>query len=450
MKSNTCNKYLGFTAFGESHGPAIGLVIEDVKAGQKFPLKEIQKALNERKPGKEQFVSSRQEEDKIEILSGVLKGITTGMPICLVVYNTDAKSEDYEHLKNIFRPGHADYSLFQKFKIYDYRGGGRASGRETISRVAAAGMTDEILKDIKIEMYPVRIGRIAATKINKPRGELNWPEAATYQQVQDYLLEVKAAGNSVGGIVEVQIENLPAGLGDPVFEKLDANLAKAILSIGGVKGIEFGDGFDLARLTGSEANDQMNNNGFLSNHAGGILGGISTGNTVKFRFVVKPTSSINVEQKTITHDGKNITTSIGGRHDICLIPRLMPVARAMIKLVLADAICYQKLVNEQKQDLSDYREAIDKIDEDILIAIRRRMEISRLIGKFKQERDLIIEDKDREIELFDSLKEKAVELNLSVDFVASLWKIIVAESKKIQVNHSLQVSNTYKNCPETV
>jgi chorismate synthase len=450
MKSNTCNKYLGFTAFGESHGPAIGLVIEDVKAGQKFPLKEIQKALNERKPGKEQFVSSRQEEDKIEILSGVLKGITTGMPICLVVYNTDAKSEDYEHLKNIFRPGHADYSLFQKFKIYDYRGGGRASGRETISRVAAAGMTDEILKDIKIEMYPVRIGRIAATKINKPRGELNWPEAATYQQVQDYLLEVKAAGNSVGGIVEVQIENLPAGLGDPVFEKLDANLAKAILSIGGVKGIEFGDGFDLAKLTGSEANDQMNNNGFLSNHAGGILGGISTGNTVKFRFVVKPTSSINVEQKTITHDGKNITTSIGGRHDICLIPRLMPVARAMIKLVLADAICYQKLVNEQKQDLSDYREAIDKIDEDILIAIRRRMEISRLIGKFKQERDLIIEDKDREIELFDSLKEKAVELNLSVDFVASLWKIIVAESKKIQVNHSLQVSNTYKNCPETV
>lgn len=432
MKGNSYGRFLGFTTFGESHGPVVGLVIEDVKPGIEFPLIEIQKALCERKPGSGKFSTSRQEKDEIQILSGVLNGITTGMPICLVVFNQDAKPADYEHLKNIFRPGHADYSLFQKFKIYDYRGGGRASGRETISRVAASGMVDKILEDIEIMIYPVQIGKIAATQFNDPHGELNWPDASNYQQLLTYLEEIKQAGNSVGGIVEVQIENLAAGLGDPVFEKLDANLAKAILSIGGVKGIEFGDGFELAKLTGNEANDQMNESGFLSNHSGGILGGISTGQKLKFRFVVKPTSSINLEQKTITHDGNNAKVKVGGRHDVCLIPRLIPVAKAMIKLVLADAISYQKLVEGWKQDLQDYREAIDKVDEDMLIAIKRRMEISKLIGKYKQENDLPIENKNREKEVLNILKEKAGELEIPEILIERIWQSIIVESKKQQ------------------
>jgi len=432
MKGNKFGQFLGFTSFGESHGPAIGLVIEDVKPGINFPLEEIQKALDKRKPGKGKLSTSRNESDKIQILSGVLNGITTGMPICLVVFNQDAKSFDYEHLKNIFRPGHAEYSLFRKFKIYDYRGGGRASGRETISRVAAAGMVEELLNDIQINIYPVQIGRIAATECKTQSGDLHWPDESNYEELTGYLDEIKASGNSVGGIVEVQIENIPSGLGDPVFEKLDANLAKAILSIGGVKGIEFGDGFELAKLTGLESNDQINESGFLSNHSGGILGGISTGQILKFRFVVKPTSSINIEQKTITHEGKNTAIKVGGRHDVCIIPRLIPVAKAMIKLVLADAISYQKLVANDKRNLVDFREAIDKIDEDILIAIKRRMEISKLIGNFKVENSLEIENKEREKELLESLKTKAGDLQISEELVKKIWQKIIEESKKQQ------------------
>ncbi len=432
MKGNSYGKYLGFTAFGESHGSAIGLVMEDVKPGIKFPLDEIQKLLNERKLGTGKFSTSREEKDEIQVLSGVFDGKTTGMPICLVVYNQDARPADYELLKNIFRPGHADYSLFQKFKIYDYRGGGRASGRETISRVAAAGLADDILKGIQIKIYPVQIGKIAAEKFSEFTNELNWPDESSYNKLLRYLEEIKESGNSVGGIVEVVINNLPAGLGDPVFEKLDANLAKAILSIGGVKGIEFGDGFELAKLTGNKTNDQMDDTGFLSNHSGGILGGISTGQTLKFRFVVKPTSSINIEQNTITHDGKTTSIKVVGRHDVCIIPRLMPVAKAMIKLVLADAVSYQKLVRSDKQDISDYREAIDKIDEDLLIALKRRMEISNLIGKYKHEQNLQIENKDREIELLNSLKLKAKELKISKELIDEIWKSIIKDSKRQQ------------------
>jgi chorismate synthase len=443
MKSNSYEKFLGFTSFGESHGPSIGLVIEDVKPGIEFPLAEIRKALNERKPGKGEFSTTRKEADEIQILSGVLEGITTGMPICLMVKNKDAHPQDYEHLKEIFRPGHADFSLFQKFKIYDYRGGGRASGRETISRVAAAGMVDKILEDIEIKIYPVQIGKIAATKFGESKNELHqrsnifsnelfWPDSSSYDDLINYLKEIKESGNSAGGIVEVQIENLPSGLGDPVFEKLDANLAKAILSIGGVKGIEFGDGFELAKITGSESNDQMDESGFLTNHSGGILGGISTGQMLKFRFVVKPTSSINIEQQTITHAGKATTIKVGGRHDVCIIPRLIPVVKAMIKLVLADAISYQKLISDKKQNLADYREAINKIDEDLIIALKRRMEISKLIGNYKKEHSLTIMNKKREIELLNSLKLKAEELEISEDLIESIWKLILKDSKKQQ------------------
>jgi len=433
MKSNSWGKYFGFTAFGESHGKAIGVVIEDVKPGIKFPLAEIQKELNARKPGKGKFSSSRREEDKIEVLSGVFEGKTTGMPICLIVYNKDAKSNDYEYLKNVFRPGHADFSYFKKFKIYDYRGGGRASGRETIARIAASGLINDLLKNIEIKLYPVQIGKFKVKNLDFGfSNELYWFDKENYHELIRYLEKIKKERNSVGGVVEVKITNLRAGLGDPVFEKLDANLAKAIISIGAVKGIEFGDGFRFASKTGLEANDQMNEQGFLSNHAGGILGGISTGQPLIFRFVVKPTSSIAIPQKTTDASNREKIIRIKGRHDICIIPRILPVAKAMIKLVLADAIGYQKLVEGNKLDLSDYREALDKIDEDILLALYRRQEISRLIGKYKKEHNLKIEDKSREKEILINLKQKAKSWNISETFVEAIWKLILAESKKIQ------------------
>ena len=433
MRSNSWNNYLGITTFGESHGIAIGVVIQDIKPGIKFPLVKIQKALDARKPGNKRFSSGRKEEDRIQILSGVFEGKTTGMPICLVVYNKDAKPEDYENLKNIFRPGHADFSLFQKFKIYDYRGGGRASGRETIARVAASGMVDHLLQDITIKIYPVKIGKFESSNIDTSfQNELNWPDRNNYNELVKYLKKIENSGDSIGGIVEVKIENIPAGLGDPVFEKLDANLAKAILSIGAVKGIEFGDGFNLADLQGSQANDQMSKEGFLSNHSGGILGGISTGQNIIFRFVVKPTSSINIEQKTISHTGEEVIFKSSGRHDTCIIPRIIPVAEAMIKLVLSDAISYNKLIDNTQLEINDFREAIDKIDEDILIGLLRRQEISKLIGEYKKKNNLKIEDKNREKELLEKLNLKARTWGFNEKQVSTLWKIIFEKSKKVQ------------------
>ncbi|MHA1795864.1 MAG: chorismate synthase [Promethearchaeota archaeon] len=433
MKSNSYEKYYGITTFGESHGKAIGVVIEDVKPGIEFPFEKIRNALNKRKPGTGTFSSTRKEKDELQVLSGVFEGKTTGMPICLLVYNKDARNKDYEHLKDLFRPGHADFSYFKKFKIYDHRGGGRASGRETISRVAASGLVEDILKDIKINIYPIKIGKFETSQTDLFfQNELSWHDRTNYENLIEYLNNIKNKGNSIGGIVEVKITNIPVGLGDPVFEKLDANLAKAILSVGAVKGIEFGDGFKLAALKGNEANDQMNKNGFITNHNGGILGGISTGDEVIFRFVVKPTPSINIIQKTITKDNKEVEFKSYGRHDTCIIPRIIPVAEAMIKLVLADTLSFQKLISNDKLELADYREAIDKIDEDILIALGRRQKISELIGIFKQENNLQIKNKEREEELLNTLKQKAEIWNIEESLVTDIWDIIISESKKRQ------------------
>lgn len=433
MRSNSYDKYYGVTTFGESHGKAIGVVIEDVKPGIEFPLEKIQSALDKRRPGKGTFSSSRNEKDELQVLSGVFEGKTTGMPICLLVYNKDAQKQDYEHLKNLFRPGHADFSYFKKFKIYDHRGGGRASGRETISRVAASGLVESFLTDISINVYPIKIGKFETTEIDSSfQNELSWHDKTNYKDLIEYLNYIKKEGNSIGGIVEVKILGLTAGLGDPVFEKLDANLAKAILSIGAVKGIEFGDGFELASMKGNEANDQMNKDGFITNHNGGILGGISTGDELVFYFVVKPTPSINITQKTVTKNNEKVEFESQGRHDICIIPRIIPVAESMIKLVLADALSHQKLISNDKLELSDYREAIDKIDEDILIALGRRQKISELIGKFKKENKLQIKNKEREEELLIELKQKAKLLNLDKELVNKIWKLLIIESKNKQ------------------
>ena len=433
MKANSFGKYFGIATFGESHGKAIGVLLQDVLPGIKFPYEEIKIAFSRRKTSSNPYSSQRKEADNFEVLSGVLNGVTTGMPICIIIYNKDHNSNDYENVKNIFRPSHADFSYYKKFKIYDYRGGGRASGRETIARVVAGELVDKLLEDIKIYAYPIKIGEIEAKEINLDfKNELNWYDKKTYPTLIKYLDNIKGEKDSVGGIVEVVIKNIPAGLGDPVFEKLDANLAKAVLSIGAIKGIEFGKGFELANMQGSGANDQINNSGFLSNNAGGIVGGISTGQDIVLRFVIKPTSSIGKQQKTVDIQNNEKVIKIKGRHDICIVPRILQVAVSMIKLTLADAISYQKLLSSQERKLNDYREAFDKIDEDILIAIGRRNLLARDIGLLKKRENLEIFDIKREEKVIVELVEKGKEWGLKAETIMRVWKTLLNESKDIQ------------------
>ena len=433
MRSNRWESFVGYTTFGESHGKAIGIVIEDVLPGIQFPLVKMQAALDARKPGQNEFSSSRKESDKIEIISGVFEGKTTGMPICILVYNQNMRSADYNRIKEIFRPGHADYTYFKKFKIYDYRGGGRSSGRETISRVIAGSFLEELIFPISIQIYTTQVGSFSCKYGNqKTENPFCWADEKSYSDLINYLAEIKKQGNSVGGIIEVRIKNLPAGLGDPVFEKLDANLAKAVLSIGAIKGIDFGDGFALSGFTGKESNDEMSESGFLSNHMGGILGGVSTGEPIVFRVVVKATPSISIPQDSITKNAENVTFSTKGRHDVCIIPRIIPVVKSMIQLVLADAIHHQKLIAGENPKLNDLREAIDKIDEDILIAIKRRNQISKKIGIWKKENNLPVIDNKREQKLITDLEKKATMWNMNSEIIQSIWKIILRESKKHQ------------------
>jgi len=433
MNGNKFGSWLGIRGFGESHGVAIGVLLEDIKPGIKFPIKEIEQEMERRRPGKAEYTSSRQESDRIKILSGVIDGITTGMPICLVVYNEDQRSEDYIALKEIFRPGHADWSWYHKFKILDWRGGGRTSGRETIARVAAGAVVKELIKPINVEAYPVQIGTIRAGAFQESfTNQLFWHDPTTYDAVLQELSDAKEAGDSLGGILEIRISNIRAGLGDPVFSKLDAKLAEAMLSIGGVKGIEFGAGFELAGWHGCQANDQMDASGFLTNHSGGILGGISTGEPVIMHLVVKPTSSISKKQKTVDIYNTEHEIEIKGRHDTCLIFRIIPVAEAMVRLVLADCVSYQKLVESKERSLDDYREVLDRIDEDILLALKRRKEIIKLIGEYKLMKNLNIRDTHREIGLINDLKSKAELWKINPQLVESIWELILADSRKSQ------------------
>ena len=419
MKSNSFGKYFGFTAFGESHGQYMGLVIEDVLPNIEFPYRDLQIALEKRRPGQAEYTSQRKENDDFEVISGVFEGKTTGMPICILFKNNDFRSEDYEFLRNQFRAAHADFSWFQKYKIYDFRGGGRASGRETISRVAAGAFIKNILGNILINVYPIKIGHICIRSYDesfKETNSLSWCCPDTYDDVSIILKSTQDELDSLGAIVEAQILNIPAGLGDPVFEKLDANLAKAILSIGGVRGIEFGSGFELSEMKGSEA--------YLPHHQGGILGGVSDGNTIKLRIALKPISSIGKPVQNLAQ--------IKGRHDTCLVPRILSVIESMIQLVLADAIAHQDLISSKEKDLNSYREALDKIDEDLIISLYRRFEISKNIGVYKNKYNLPVFDENRENEIYSNIFEIADELDLSLDLVKNIWSLILDESKKRQ------------------
>jgi chorismate synthase len=344
---STFGRFFRVTTFGESHGPAVGVVVDGVPAGLAVDEQRVQRDLDRRRPGTSRFVSPRKETDQVEVLSGIADGRTLGTPIALLVRNRDVRSSDYSELREMFRPGHADFTYFRKYNVSPQPGGGRSSGRETVGRVAAGAVAKALLEPyaVKVYAYTVQIGNLSVTQLDREFAEtdpLRCADPEMAQAMADLVDEVRTAGDSIGGIIEVKATGVPPGLGDPVFGKLDAALGGALLSIGAVKGVAFGDGFDLAAMRGSQSNDAMDSRGFRSNHAGGVLGGISSGQDLVMRLAIKPTASISLPQSTVDLHGKERTISIHGRHDPCLCPRIGPVAEAMTALVLADALLEQR------------------------------------------------------------------------------------------------------------
>lgn len=341
MAGSSFGTLFRISTFGESHGGAVGVVVDGATPGVELGEADIQVQLDRRKGGQSAASTPRAEADVANILSGVFEGKTTGTPILIILYNKDARSSAYDEVKGLFRPGHADYTYLAKYGIRDWRGSGRASGRETAGRVAAGAVARKLLsaRGVKILGYTKRVAGIECESFDPDvieKNGLRACDAAAAERMMAEVEKVKADSDSVGGIVECRVTGVPAGLGEPVFDKLDAELAKAMLSIGAVKGIEFGAGFAAADLRGSQHNDWMDSNGFITNNAGGILGGISSGEEIVFRVVVKPTSSIASLQRTVNIEGKEVEVRTEGRHDVCICPRIVPVVEAMTALVLED------------------------------------------------------------------------------------------------------------------
>ena len=350
MASNSIGKIFRYTSWGESHGPAIGCVVDGVPPKIKLNENDIQYYLDKRKPGQSKYTTQRKEKDKVEILSGVFNGLTTGHPISLLIKNEDVKSKDYKEIKNLFRPGHADYTYWKKYGIRDYRGGGRSSARETAMRVAAGAIARKIIEN-KIKKKYKLIGaliQIGKHKINYKNWDENFinkndlfcPDKKIINIWQDSIKQARKDGSSIGAIIEIRCSGLPAGLGEPVYEKLDSDIARAMMTINAVKGVEIGNGFNCVNESGISNVDEMRiKNGkeyFLSNNNGGILGGISSGQEIICRFVVKPTSSILTSKKTININLKETSISTKGRHDPCVGIRAVPVGEAMMATTIAD------------------------------------------------------------------------------------------------------------------
>ena len=342
MSGNTLGRLFCVTSFGESHGPAIGCVVDGCPPGLELSEADIQPDLDRRKPGTSKFVTQRKEEDKVEILSGVFEGRTTGAPIGLLIRNTDQRSYDYEKIKLTFRPNHADYAYVQKYGMRDHRGGGRASARETAVRVAAAAIAKKYLKQKLGIVIRGCLEQIGPFKLEKKdwsavgRNPFFSPDPARVAELEQYIDELRSAGDSIGALIYVEALNVPPGLGEPVYDRLDADLAYALMSVNAVKGVEVGDGMAVVSMKGSEHRDELSPAGFLANHSGGITGGISTGQTVYARMALKPTSSITIPGKSIDQDGNAVEMRTTGRHDPCVGLRATPIAEAMMALVLID------------------------------------------------------------------------------------------------------------------
>ena len=350
MSFNTFGKIFRFTTWGESHGIAIGCVVDGCPPNIRLSEKDIQVDMNKRRPGKSKFTSQRKESDKVEILSGIFKGKTTGTPISMIIYNNDARSRDYETIKNKFRPGHADFTYFMKYGIRDYRGGGRQSARETAARVAAGAIARIVLnnflgKKFKVTGGVVQLGLLGCNKSKWNDKEIRnnpffCPDKKVIKIWEKYLLAVRKSGSSCGAIIELRAKGIPAGLGAPIYSKLDSDLASALVSINAVKGVNIGAGMSSAFMSGEENSDEIRKESgkikFATNNAGGILGGISTGQEILISFAVKPTSSIINKRKTIDKKGKNTDIAVKGRHDPCVGIRAVPIGEAMMNCVLLD------------------------------------------------------------------------------------------------------------------
>lgn len=350
MAGNTFGKVFRVTTWGESHGTGVGAVVDGCPPGMDLSAEDIQQELERRRPGKGgPAASPRKEPDQVEILSGIFEGKTTGTPISLAIFNKDAHSKSYDHLQDIFRPGHGDITYLKKYGIRDHRGGGRASARETAGRVAAGAIAKKLLSlhGITVTAYTVAMGQVKTDNryledINE--NPLYCPDNEAAAKMIEHIDEVRRQADTLGGVVEILASGCPAGLGDPVFDKLDATLAYALMSIGAVKGVEIGAGFAAAASTGSQNNDPLTPEGFSSNNSGGILAGISNGDNIVARVAVKPIPSIAREQQTVNLSGEPVTIKIGGRHDISAIPRIIPVCEAMVALTLADHLLRQKAI----------------------------------------------------------------------------------------------------------
>ena len=353
MAGNTFGRLFSVTTWGESHGPALGAVIDGCPPAIPLSPEDIQKDMDRRRPGGA-LTSPRGEPDRVEILSGVFEGLTTGTPISLIVYNKDTRSHDYSEISRLYRPGHADRTYEQKYGVRDWRGGGRSSARETAARVAAGAVARKFLEreGISVRAYTLALAGVECRTFDLEeigKNPFYCPDGEAARQMESRLKDLRVKGDSAGGIVEICARGCPAGLGEPVFDKLDARFAGAIMSIGAVKGVEIGEGFRAAKMLGSENNDPPSPGGYLSNHAGGILGGISSGMDIVVRAAVKPIPSISIPQKTVNKDGQPAEIRVKGRHDISAIPRIIPVCEAMVLLVLADFMLHPRLAGNRAQ-----------------------------------------------------------------------------------------------------
>ncbi|WP_323839079.1 chorismate synthase [Photorhabdus africana] len=348
MAGNSIGQFFRVTTFGESHGLALGCIVDGVPPGIAITEADLQVDLDRRRPGTSRYTTQRREPDQVRILSGVFEGVTTGTSIGLLIENTDQRSQDYSAIKDVFRPGHADYTYEQKYGIRDYRGGGRSSARETAMRVAAGAIAKKYLLDkygIRVRACLTQMGNIHCQLKDWEQVEQNpffSPDETKLEQLDALMRELKKAGDSIGAKVTVVAENVPAGLGEPVFDRLDADIAHALMSINAVKGVEIGDGFGVINLRGSENRDEITARGFTSNHAGGILGGISSSQPIIAHIALKPTSSIMVPGKTINRQGEEVEMVTRGRHDPCVGIRAVPIAEAMMAIVLMDHLLRQR------------------------------------------------------------------------------------------------------------
>ncbi|MBT3047701.1 MAG: chorismate synthase [Candidatus Thiodiazotropha sp.] len=342
MSGNTIGKLFTVTSFGESHGPAIGCIVDGCPPGLALSASDLQPDLDRRKPGTSRHTTQRREADEVEILSGVFEGKTTGTPIGMIIRNTDQRSKDYSEIMDRFRPGHADYTYNQKYGIRDYRGGGRSSARETAMRVAAGGIAKKYLRErygIEIRGYLAQLGPIKVERLDWDQVAKNpffSPDADKVAEMEAYMDALRKEGNSIGARINVVASGMPAGLGEPIFDRLDADLAHALMSINAVKGVELGAGFRCVEQKGTEHRDEMTPEGFLSNHAGGVLGGISSGQDLLASIALKPTSSLRLPGRTVNREGESVEVVTTGRHDPCVGIRATPIAEAMMAIVVMD------------------------------------------------------------------------------------------------------------------